>query len=695
MPELLLELLSEEIPARMQAAAAAQLQNLVTGMLGEQRLTFISARSFATPRRLTLAMDGLPASQEGYAEPRFGPRKGAPQAAIDGFMRSLAGKSTGEPEWRDDGKGEKLCVEIRHPGRLTGEVLAEQVPLLLGRFAWPKSMRWGAGEARWVRPLHAILCLLDGEVVRFEFAGVGSGDVSRGHRFMAPEPFRVREFADYVRKLHEHYVLLDAAERRELILDGAGKLAAGEGLVLRDDPALLDELAGLVEWPVPLLARIDAGFMDIPPEVLVLTMRQNQKYLALETADGRLADRFVVVANIEAPDGGAAIVAGNERVLRARFWDARHFWEQDRKRQLETGLPRLERMVFHADLGTQSERVQRLVALTGSLAPYVPGAERASAERAALLAKADLVSGMVGEFPELQGVMGGHYARAQGESEAVAKAIAEHYSPRGPDDRCPTAPASVAVALADRLDSLVGFFGRGIRPTGSKDPFALRRAALGVIRLILENGLRLPIGAAVAAAREGYGARLAETDGLGLSREILSFLTERLKVHLRERGVRHDLVSAVFAAGEDDDLVRLLARVDALDRFLGSDDGRNLLVAYRRAGNIVGIEEKRDGRAYAGTPRPELWREPAEQELGLGLERAGRSIGTALETEDFAGAMTALAGLRRPVDTFFDLVLVNVDDAELRVNRLLSLNQLRSALSTVADFSLIEDAARG
>ena len=691
MAELLLELLSEEIPAGMQRRAAADL-----GALGGEGwrgagLGFERAAADAGPRRLVLRVSGLPLRQPDLQVERRGPRVGAPQAALDGFLKSLpAGPHVLEE--REEKKGRVVFATFAQAGRPTAEILAELIPDVLGRFPWPKSMRWGGGEARWVRPLVSILGLLDGEVVRFRFGEEASGNATAGHRFMAPARFAVRGYEDYLDRLGAAKVIVDGAERRRRIEAGAVALAEAEGLRLRPDPGLLDEIAGLVEWPVPLLGRIDPAFMDIPPEVLVLTMRQNQKYLALETPDGRLADRFVVVANIEAPDGGAAIVAGNERVLRARLWDARFFWEQDRKRPLESGLPKLERMVFHAELGSLGEKAQRLVALTGALVPYVPGADRTLAERAALLAKADLVTGMVGEFPELQGLMGGHYARAQGEPGAVAAAIAEHYAPKGPDERCPSALASVLVALGDRLDTLAGFFAKGIRPTGSKDPFALRRAALGSIRLILENGLRLPLRRAFAAALAGYGQRLDGVDAGATGSELLGFFADRLKVHLREQGVRHDLVSAAFAVGEDDDLVRLLARVEALRRFLDSEDGRNLLVAFRRASNIVAIEEKRDRRSYAGEPRPELLRDPLEAELHRALVAAEARIGAALAAEDYAGAMGALAALRRPVDTFFDRVMVNAEEPELRANRLLLLSQIRSALGAVADFNLIEDA---
>ena len=461
--------------------------------------------------------------------------------------------------------------------------------------------------------------------------------------------------------------------------------------IVEADPALLDELNGLVEWPVPLAGAIDAAFMEVPAEVLVTTMRTNQKYLALRQPDGGLARHFVLVANMAARDGGAAIVAGNERVLRARLWDAKFFWDQDRKAPLESRLPALDKMVFHAELGSSGQRVERLVALAAGLVPYVPGADRVLAERAALLAKADLVTGMVGEFPELQGIMGAHYARIQGEPEAVVAAIRDQYAPKGPEDRCPTAPESIVVALADKLDTLAGFFAAGIRPTGSKDPFALRRAALGAIRLILENGLRLPLRAGFGLAAGGYGERFDGATAARAGEDLLAFFADRLKVHLRERGVRHDLVSAVMALAAEDDLVRLLARVEALKGFLDTDDGANLLAAYRRASNIVAIEEKKDGRPVAGEPVADLLREPGEQALYQALAAAHGTIEAALAGEDFAAAMAALAGLRRPVDQFFDGVLVNAAEPELRANRLRMLARIRGSLRQVADFALIEE----
>ncbi len=695
MAELLLELLAEEMPARMQPQARADLARLLGELLAEAGLAFEPPiRTFTTPRRLVAVVGGLPLRQPDRLVERRGPREDAPVAALEGFKRSLPAEGV-TIEVREEKKGRVLVALIREPGASTRELLARRLPELLARFPWPKSMRWGEGEARWVRPLRSILCLLDGEVVPFTFAGVASGAETRGHRFHAPAALRPRGFAEYQAALRGAKVLLDPAERRARILEGAERLAAAEGLRLVHDEDLLDEIVGLVEWPVPLSGRIDPAFMDIPAEVLVLTMRQNQRYLALETADGRLAPRFVLVANVEAVDGGAAIVAGNERVLRARLWDARFFWEQDKKASLESRLPKLAAMVFHERLGTLAERVERLVALAGRLCEAVPGADRILAERAALLAKADLVSGMVGEFPELQGIMGGHYARLQGEPEPVARAIAEQYRPKGPEDRCPSAPESVVVGLADRIDHLVGFFAAGIRPTGTKDPFALRRAALGIIRLVLENRLRLALRPILVAALDGYGARFSDLPREPLLDELLRFLADRLVVLLRGEGIRHDHIAAVLATGLDDDLVRLVARVRALHAFLESEEGRDLLAGFRRAASIVAIEERKDGRRYLGSPRPELLREPEERALFAALGEAEARIARALAEERWAEAMAALAALRAPIDAFFDRVMVNAADPELRVNRLFILSRIGSALGDVADFARIEEPGRG
>ncbi|GBD41650.1 Glycine--tRNA ligase beta subunit [bacterium HR39] len=695
MAELLLELFSEEIPAGMQRGAREDLARLLGALLEEHGLGTPDIRTFSTPRRLVAVADGVAERQPDRVIERRGPRVDAPQTARVGFLRSLEGRDYRLEEREDAKKGRYLVALVEERGRPAAEVLAETLPELLARFPWPRSMRWGAHRVRWVRPLHAILCLLDGRPLRFAFGPVESGDVTYGHRFHAPGPISVRDYADYREALRRAYVMLDQEERARTIVERARALAAAEGLRLREDPELVEELAGLVEWPVVLIGSIEPAFMELPPEVLVTSMRTHQRYLALEDGDGRLAPRFVVVANVEAADGGEAVVAGNERVLRARLWDARFFWETDRRVPLEARLPMLERVVFHQKLGTMAERVERLERLARELARFVPGADAELCARAARLCKADLMTGMVAEFPELQGIMGGYYARHQGEPEEVARAIAEHYRPKGPDDAVPRAPVSVAVALTDRIDTLAGFFAAGIRPSGSKDPFALRRAALGVIRLLLENGLRLPLREVFSCALDLYGRRFHAVDREAFLREVLEFFADRLVVSLRGRGLRHDLVAAVFAIVPDDDLARLVARVEALDAFLASPDGRDLLTAYRRARNIVAIEERRDGREYRGEPDPALLAQDEERALYAVLVEAEDAIAAALVREDFTGAMRHLAAIRPMVDAFFERVRVNVEDPHLRENRLLLLDRLRRVFERIADFSRIEDRDAG
>ncbi|MFQ5347334.1 MAG: glycine--tRNA ligase subunit beta [Rhodothalassiaceae bacterium] len=791
MPELLLELFSEEIPARMQDRAGDDLKRLMAAALEEARLAFEHMEAHATPRRLALLVRGLPERQPDIREERRGPRVDAPEKALAGFRRSLPESATIEK--RETPKGRFLYAVVAREGRKTTAVMADIVPDLVQRFSWPKSMRWGAGDLRWVRPLRAILCLFDGKPVEFEVDGLRSGTATRGHRFLAPEPFTVTGFDDYRQKLKKAKVILDAEARRERIAAKAAKLAREAGLALVPDEAMIAENAGLTEWPYPLLGHFDPAFLDVPEEVLVSAMRHHQKYLTLrDPATGRLAPAFICVANIEAPDGGKAIIAGNERVLGARLADARFFWEQDLKVPLEERLPALEGVVFHEKLGSMAERVARTEALAVHIAeryvrpreadrsrfdelstngspgmavrpstgsertefnakwhadrPEEPrrgvskGKESAAAEttylaciqRAARLAKADLVTGTVGEFPELQGVIGARLAAAQGEPEAVARAIEEHYAPKGPDDRCPSEPVPVAVALAEKLDTLVGFFAIGETPTGSKDPFALRRAALGVIRLIVENGLRIPLKALFAYQLSAYFAMLfpsqgkqreatrplhpsrrpaggllrangeeeradgltvrpEHVEGRTVTEDLLAFFAERLKVQQRAKGVRHDLIDAVFSLGGEDDLVRLLKRVHALADFIATEDGAHLLAGYKRAANIVRIEEKRDKVRYGEVAvDPGALVAPEEERLHAALNEARKAAGAALGREDFAAAMHALAALRAPIDAFFDKVTVNAEDASLRRNRLALLAEIRAAMNTVADFSKIE-----
>ena len=726
MAELLLELLSEEIPARMQEGAADDLKRLVTVDLNEAGLSFENANVFATPRRLTLVVDGIPAIQPD--KERRGPRADAPTAAVEGFKGSLPEGT--RVETRETEKGEFYFAVIE--GRPIDDILHEIVYRTIWNFQWPKSMRWGNKDLRWVRPIQNLLVIFGGRVLHFPIptssisksdsrtlTGDGSlipSNQTRGHRFLAPEPFAVTDFDDYREKLRAAYVMLDAAERRAVIEQDAALKAKAEGLTVVPDAALIAENAGLVEWPVVLSGAIDPAFMDLPPEVLTTAMRSHQKYFTLTDAEGAPAPRFLMVANAIAGDGGKQIVAGNEHVLRARLADAKFFWDTDRKRSLESHVADLDGVTFHAKLGSLGEKIERIDQLVITVAEFVPGADESAVREAAQLAKADLTTGMVGEFPELQGVMGRYYALADGQPAEVADAIAEHYAPQGPDDRCPTAPVSIAVALADKIDTLVGFWAIGETPTGSKDTYALRRAALGVIRLVTENQLRLGLTKLFESAyqnhestqyayldagiddadrgeiaRDDVGPLAVLDDRETVSSNLLGFFADRLKVHLRESGVRHDLVSAVFALGGEDDLVRLLARVDALGAFVASEDGEHLLTAYRRAANIVRIEEKRDGVSYGGTAvDPELLREADEKAVAERLFEVSGQASAALEREEFATAMAAMATLRGPVDGFFDNVTVNCDDADLRRNRLLLLGQIRATLDRVADFSKIE-----
>ncbi|HYE48169.1 MAG TPA: glycine--tRNA ligase subunit beta [Azospirillaceae bacterium] len=767
MADLLIEIFSEDIPARMQARAADDLKRLVTERLAAAGLAFEGAEAHSTPRRIALSVTGLPVRQADVREERKGPRVGSPDQAVQGFLRGAGLESLDQCEQRDTGKGVFWFAVVEKPGGATADALPALLEGAIRDLPWPKSMRWGKGQFRWVRPLHSIIALFDGQVVpgsltiateetapeqaegnvclagEFSATTVRFGDTTRGHRFLAPDAFAVTGFADYAAKLRDAKVVLDRDERKRLILEQATALAEGEGLRLRDDPGLLDEVCGLVEWPVALIGTIDEKFMDVPAEVLTTSMKTHQRYFALETKDGALANRFVVIANRPTEDGGKAVVAGNERVLRARLSDAKFFWDLDRKTPLEQNAAKLSDITFHAKLGTVADKVARVEALAAEIANAIPGADEAKVRRAARLAKADLVTGVVGEFPEVQGIVGRYIARAQGEDAAVAEAIADHYRPLGPSDRCPREPVPVAVALADKIDTLVAFFGIDEKPTGSRDPFALRRAALGVIRLIVENGLRVRLNpllrlagrlrleqtynsdcllaqeeadkikaALLADYSQEDSAKINFVIGASVPRErvavyterllsgiiatqsvaadLLDFFADRLKVALREKGVRHDLIDAVFALGGEDDLVRLLARVDALAGFLGTDDGANLLVAYRRAANILRIEEKKDGRAYGEAPDAALLRQGEETSLAAALAAARSAAEPLLAKEDFAGAMAQLAALRGPVDAFFDKVTVNAPEPELRANRLRLLSAIRSVLNTVADFSRIE-----
>jgi len=795
MPEALIELFCEEIPARMQKRAAEDLQRMVTGDLVEAGVTYEWARVHYGPRRLMLALGGLPGAAPDRKEERKGPRVGAPEKALEGFLKSAGLASVDECEQQEDKKGAFYVAVIEKPGRPVPDLLADIIPDTIRKFPWPKSMRWGRGSLRWVRPLHSIVCTFDGEVVPFEVDGIKSGNTTYGHRFMAPDPITVHRLEDYEVSLDRAKVMVDAELRMQSILADAKTLCQAQGLELVEDEALLAEVAGLVEWPVPLLGEFDESFLDVPPEVLTSTMRTNQKYFAVrDAATGKMAAKFVCVANVEAEDGGTAIADGNGRVLRARFSDARFFWDEDKKRTLESRIDDLKKIVFHAKLGTVHDKSERVAKLARELAPKV-GADPDKAERAARLAKADLSTGMVYEFPDLQGIMGRYYALEDGEDAEVADAVRDHYAPQGPDDDVPTAALSVAVALADKLDILTGFWAIAEKPTGSKDPYALRRAALGVVRILIENKARFSISDAISFAywlqikrREhfqriayhlpdeqkfelpecwldqsiwpewddesdwpwgpedqheferwnlrsdlelrygltfmqgsrvspafkrlqsvsiddegdlafedigqfGYENLLEDSVSWGVPEQIwadvLSFFADRLKVYLRDRGARHDLVDAVFAMEGQDDLWLIVQRVNALSDFLATDDGANLLAGYKRAANILRIEEKKTG-AVSGSANTELFAEKAESDLYAAIDAATGIAREAVAKEDFAGAMAALAKLRGPVDLFFDGVTVNADDPALRENRLKLLAQIRDALHTVADFSKVE-----
>ena len=701
MPELLLELFSEEIPARMQARAAEDLRKLITDRLVDAGLVYEGAKAFVTPRRLALSVHGVPARQPDVREEKKGPRVGAPESAIAGFVKSAGLKSIKDAKVQPDKKGDFHVAVIEKPGRAAIEVIKDVVMTTLVTFPWPKSMRWGKrsetpGSITWVRPLHSIVATFGAEteepdVIQFEIDGVKSGNLTHGHRFLAPAAFTVRRLDDYKAKLEKAKVMLDAERRRDIILEEAKELAFAQGLELVEDEGLLAEVTGLVEWPVVLMGSFDQKFLQIPEEVIRATIRNNQKCFVLrDAAHAKLVDKFLLVSNLEAEDGGKAIVAGNERVIRARLSDAKFFYETDLKTRLEDRLEKFKAIVFHEKLGSQWERIERIERLTAELAPLV-GAEVEKAKRAARLCKADLLTEVVGEFPELQGLMGKYYAEAQDEDGAIAHACEDHYSPKGPDDLVPGDPVSIAVALADKIDTLVGFWTVGERPTGSKDPFALRRAALGVIRIVLSNNLKMPLGRWIHVAHGGH--KMSES---GVSKrsekvtpDLLSFFADRLKVQLRDQGARHDLVDAVFALEGQDDLLLIVRRVEALGKFLDTEDGKNLLAGYKRATNIIRIEEKKDNREYTGAPDPKRYQLPEEKALSAAIDAAKGEATRAVAKEDFAAAMHAMAKLRPFVDAFFDKVTVNVDDKALRENRLKLLNEIRDATGAVADFSNI------
>jgi glycyl-tRNA synthetase beta chain len=709
MPELLLELFSEEIPARLQARAADDLRRLVTDGLKARGLDVGEAESFATPQRLALVIDDVPTKSPAVSEERKGPRVGAPEAAVKGFLKAAGLAALSEADVvKDEKKGDYYVARTKKPGRKAAEIIAEVVTETVGQFPWPKSMRFNrlldnGSELRWVRPLHSIVCLLGGKVVPFEIAGIKSGKTTSGHRFLGNERFAVKDFADYEKQLKKHKVILDAASRAEIIADEARALAKDAKLALVEDEALLAENAGLTEWPVVLMGAFDKSFLKVPAECLITSMKTHQKCFSLrEPRSKKLANKFLLVSNLKTKDGGKKIVAGNEKVIAARLADAKFFWEQDLKRPLDEMANALDRITFHEKLGSQKQRVERIAELAFQIAGSVDAAPE-DARRAAQLCKADLVSGMVGEFPELQGLMGRYYAEAAGTKPEIARALELHYKPKGPTDIVPQEDegdaVALAVALADKLDTLVGFWAIGEKPTGSGDPYQLRRAALGVIRIVLENDLRMPLVSTAEAATKRVDQSIRAT-GIGLTNwngqqvhtevvDLLSFFADRLKVHLREKGARHDLIDAVFSLGGQDDLALIVKRVDALGEFLKTDDGANLLTGVKRAQNILSIEEKKDKASYAGTYEVALLKDKEELALAAAIESVKQDTEAAIEVENFAGAMRALAELRAPVDAFFDHVTVNVDESKLRENRLRMLSEIRAATLTVADFTKI------
>jgi glycyl-tRNA synthetase beta chain len=727
----------------MQARASEDLRKAVTDRLVDAGLLYEGARAFVTPRRLALAVHGVPVRQPDVREEKKGPRVGAPENAIAGFLKAAGLKSIGDAKVQPDKKGDFYVAVIEKPGRAAIDVIGDIIPEVIKTFPWPKSMRWGEeskepGALNWVRPLHSIVATFgpeteDPDVVKFSIDGIAAGNETRGHRFLAPAPFSVRRLDDYAQKLEKAKVVLDAERRRDIILTEAKQLAFAQGYELVEDDGLLAETAGLVEWPVVLMGSFDAAFLKIPEEVIRATIRNNQKcFVVRDAAHAKLVNKFILVSNMEATDGGAAIVAGNERVIRARLSDAKFFYETDLKTRLEDRLPKFEHIVFHEKLGSQAQRFARIGLLAAELAPLV-GADMEKAKRAALLCEADLLTEVVGEFPELQGLMGKYYAEAQGEDEAVAHACEDHYKPKGPDDLVPADPVSVAIAFADKIDRLVGFWLIGETPTGSKDPFALRRAALGALRIILNNSLRISLFEWLFAHTVVFAAQLQtglipdvpykehmlpnnvrigpldfgqrvvdEIKEHGnpprLSRDsiaptlvrLMIFFADRLEFQLRHQGARYDLVEAVFALEGQDDLLLVVRRVEALGKFLDTEDGKNLLAGYKRAANIIRIEEKKDAREYTGTPDPARYQLPEEKALAQAIDVAKANAERAVAAEDFEGAMRAMAKLRPHVDAFFDKVTVNVDDKALRENRLRLLNEIRAATRAVADFSKIE-----
>jgi glycyl-tRNA synthetase beta chain len=705
MAELLLELFSEEIPARMQSKAADDLKSIITNALVDAGLTYEGAQVHATPRRLVLSVEGLNAKAADTSEERKGPRIDAPQPAIDGFLKST-GLRLDQLTIQEDKKGKSYIAIIKKSGRAATDVIAEIVPHMVRNFPWPKFMRWGSGTLRWIRPLQSILCTFDGEVVPFEVEGIKSGNTTMGHRFLSAGAIEARRFDDYAGSLHKAHVIVDANARMETIRADAKNLSFAQGLEMIEDEALLKEVAGLVEWPVVLMGSFDKNYLNVPEEVIITTIKNNQKCFCLRGKDGKLSNHYLLVANTIASDGGKTIIHGNNKVIAARLSDAKFFWDQDRKVKLEELLPKLENIKFQDKLGSQGTRIKRIEKLAGEIAKII-GANVVKSQLAAKLCKADLVTGMVGEFPELQGLMGRYIALEQGLDPEVADALRDHYKPQGPSDSIPVSKIGQAVALADKLDTLVGFWAIDEKPTGSKDPYALRRAALGVVRSAVDLSVRLRLVSLIGPHEDVIAEDiLANTSGTrgymkamrpwgseqvsNLVFELLNFFADRLKVYLKDQGARHDLIDAVFALGGQDDLLMVVRRVEALSKFLETDDGKNLLAGVKRAANILRIEEKKDDKKYSGDVNPAQLIKGEEKALHSAISQASALARKAVEHEDFEGAMKAIAKLRVPVDEFFEGVIVNDKDATFRENRLRLLNRIREATAEVADFSKIE-----
>lgn len=696
MAEFLLELFSEEIPARMQAKGADDLRDLIVKGLEEKGLTFTHAEAHSTPRRITVVVNGLPLENSPPPIDKKGPRVDAAQQALDGFLKSIGQSDFSKCVQEESPKGTFWYYREAVKGQPAADVISAIVESVFEKFVWPKSMRWKSGQKSWVRPMRGIIALFDGNVVPLRFAlgggetPVTAGNQSQGHRFLSPGTFEVKDFADYAAKLKSAHVILSRADRKNYIAAEAQKLADSAGLKVNENEGLLEEIVGLVEWPVPLMGTFEKEFLEVPQEVLISTMRGDQKYIALLDGNGKLANKFVVIANTITEDGGKNVVAGNEKVLRARLSDAKFFWDQDRKQKLENRVGALGQITFHQKLGTVKDKVARLEKLAAHIATQT-GADEKQAARAAFLAKADLTSGVVFQFPEVQGIMGRYYALHDKETPAVAQAIADHYKPVGANDSCPTESLSICTALADKLDTLAGFFAIDEKPTGSKDPFALRRAALGIIRIVLENNLRLPLVPLFEAAYNGYAVQGLRPVN-DVTSDLIQFFTERLKVALKDQGIRHDLIDAVLAAGvRKDDIAVVNKLIAALRDFVGTDNGANLLAAYKRGANILRIEEKKDGKAFnAADVQDALLHEQPEKDLAAALTPVAAKVKDLLGKEDFTGAMAALAELRLPVDAFFDKIMVNAPEADIRANRLSLLSRLRDTMNAIADFSKIE-----